>query len=283
MFDILDSGYLGHIGISIFSLKDKKRSSQTYTVPFPMGSFNMPNNSETGSVRLRHKKWAIDFAAMNGGARIIKVDIPKFGHHRYLRGEVVLSALPETESLVTSMSWRRDKNSFRCARRSPCYIAEGVMQFGSSELIFTRGNAWGIFDWNRGVRPRTDVRYWASACGLSGDRQIGFSVGYDSADSEHGTENAFFLDGRLHKLEQVTFNISPANWLEPWHFTSNDKRLTMVFTPNQERIERNRMTFHSITRRQVCGSFSGAVMLDDGTELAFQDITGFAERRKTQF
>jgi hypothetical protein len=220
---------------------------------------------------------------MNGGARIIKVDIPKFGHHRHLRGEVVLSTPPETESLVTNMSWRRDKSSFRCARRSPWYIAEGVMQFGSSELIFTRGNAWGIFDWNRGIRPRSDVRYWASACGLSGNRQTGFSVGYDSADSGYGTENAFFLDGKLHKLEQVTFHISPANWLEPWHFTSNDNRLTMVFTPNQERSERNRMTFHSITRRQVCGSFSGTVILDDGTELAFQDITGFAERRKTQF
>jgi hypothetical protein len=57
----------------------------------------------------------------------------------------------------------------------------------------------------------------------------------------------------------------------------------MTFTPHQERVDRNRMLFFSITRRQVCGFFSGKVILDDGSELEFQNITGFAERRKTRF
>jgi hypothetical protein len=43
------------------------------------------------------------------------------------------------------------------------------------------------------------------------------------------------------------------------------------------------MLFHSLQRRQVCGRFSGAVVLDDGSRFEFQDITGFAERRKTRF
>jgi hypothetical protein len=181
------------------------------------------------------------------------------------------------------MPWRREKNAFRYSRRSPWYIAEGVIQFGTQELIFTRGNAWGIFDWNRGVRPRSDIRYWAAGCGLSGGRQVGFSVGYDTADSGQGTENAFFVDGKLHKLDQVTFQISPANWLIPWHFTSNDNRLEMDFMPNQERVERNSFIFHSLKCRQICGSFSGRVLLDDLSVFEFQNITGFAERRKTQF
>ncbi|MDR2068369.1 MAG: DUF2804 domain-containing protein, partial [Spirochaetaceae bacterium] len=81
----------------------------------------------------------------------------------------------------------------------------------------------------------------------------------------------------------VTFHISPANWLEPWRFTSNDNRLEMTFIPNQERSEHNRVLIHSLKRRQVCGFFSGKVILDDGEELEFQNITGMAERRKTQF
>jgi hypothetical protein len=283
ILEVLDGGYLGYIGVSIISLKDKNRSSQYYTIPFPMGGFDLPRGSDAGSIRIQRRKSNVDFIVMDGGARILKVDIPKFGRHRHLRGEVVLSPPAEAESLVTHMSWREKKNAFWLSRRSPWFVAEGVMQFGSAELIFTKGNAWGIFDWNRGVRPRSDVRYWASGCGLSGDRQVAFSVGYCSADASLGTENAFFVDGKLHKLDQVTFHISPVSWLESWRFTSNNNRLEMTFSPHQERVENNRMGFHFLKRRQVCGSFSGKVTLDDGTEMEFQNITGIAERRRTRF
>jgi hypothetical protein len=55
----------------------------------------------------------------------------------------------------------------------------------------------------------------------------------------------------------------------------------MTFIPIQERIERKRMLFHSLNCRQVFGSFSGKVILDDGTPLEFHDLTGVAERRKS--
>jgi hypothetical protein len=283
ILEVLDDGYLGYMGVSVISLKDRKRVTQYFLRAFPLGGFELPPGSETGAIRYRHKKTGLDFVPMDGGARIIKADIPRFGHHRALRGELVLTEPPAAESLVTNMPWRRDKNAFRYSRRSPWFTVEGVIQFGTAELVFTRGNAWGILDWNRGVRPRGDLRMWAAGCGLAGDRQAGFSIGHSSADASHGTENAFFLDGKLHKLDQVTFHISPSNWMLPWRFTSNDNRLEMVFTPHQERIERNRLLFYSTRRRQLCGFFSGRVILDDGSEMEFQRITGFAERRKTRF
>ncbi|MDR2245747.1 MAG: DUF2804 domain-containing protein [Treponema sp.] len=284
LLEILDGGYLGYAGISIVSLKDKKRSTQIFQTLIPLGSPGLPDSDEGGPVKFQRKKRAnIEFIPMAAGVRLIKVDVPKFGHHCYLRGALVLSPPARAESLVTNMSWRAENNAFVLSRRSPWYIAEGVMQFGTAELIFTKGNAWGILDWNRGSRPRSDVRYWASACGMSGIRQVGFSVGYGSADGSAGTENAFFVDGRLHKLDQVTFHISPANWLDPWRFTGNDNRLEMTFNPHQERVERHRFAFHSLNRRQICGAFSGKVILDDGKELEFRNITGIAERRKTRF
>ncbi|GHT80843.1 hypothetical protein FACS1894130_12460 [Spirochaetia bacterium] len=279
--EVLDDGYLGYIGVSIISLKDKKRSTQTYTLPFPLGGLEMPDRSDRSAVRFKRNKRLIEFTAMEGGARIIRVDFPKFGHHRSLRGEVVLSPLPDAESLVTHQPWPREKDSFALCRRSPWYIAEGVMQFGTSELIFTQGNGWGIFDWSRGCRSRSDTRFWATACGMADEDRIGFSVGYGATDAGLGTENAFFLNGRLHKLDQVTFHINPASWMERWCFSSNDNRLEMTFVPLQERVERTQMLFHSRRRRQVFGSFGGRVVLDDGRPLEFRDLTGFAERSKT--
>jgi hypothetical protein len=281
VFELLDDGYLGYPFMSVVSLKEKKRSTQCSVIPFPRGLFDLPKDSETGSIKFRQKKSFLNFAVMDGGVRIIKADIPRFGHHYSLRGEVVLTPPDGAESLVTHMAWRGSGDAFCYSRRSPWYFAEGVIQFGSSELIFTRGNGWGIFDWTRGVRPRTDLCFWAVGCGQSGGHQAGFSVGYNSADSSLGTENAFFLDGKLHKLDQVTFHIPSGRHL-PWRFTSNDNRLEMIFLLNQERDESHQMFFYSLKRRQLFGSFSGKVILDDGSEFEFEDLSGMAERRKSR-
>ena len=281
--EILDDGYLGYIGMSVLSLLDKKRSTQTWTIPFSLGCFDLPKNSDEGQIKLQGKKYFLNMAIMDGGVRMIKLGIPRFGHHHSVRGQLVLTSPQEAESLVTHMPWRENKLAFRCSRRSPWYTVEGVVLFGTQELVFSKGNSWGIYEWNRGVRPRKDLRFWAAACGQYAERQLGISVGYDSADTTLGTENAFFLDGRIHKLDQVTFQINPSNWLLPWRFTSNDKRLEMTFNPHQERTDNRQMFFYSLKRRQICGTFSGKVILDDGSEFEFENIIGFAERRKTSF
>jgi hypothetical protein len=294
VFEVLDSGFLGRIGISIISFKDRRRSTQVVDNLFSLGRYEMPGTSTSGSVRIREKNAALDFIIMKEGVRIIKVDFKHFGHHRHLRGEVVLSpytpapgpgikkAQSGPESLVTLSAWRNEKKSHRYFCCSPWYITEGVMQFGTAEIFFTQDNAWGIFDWIREARPRRDIHYWACACGIADGKLTGFSLGYGSVDASAGSENAFFVNGRIHKLDQVMFHIPPAEWLEEWSFSSNDGRLQMHFSPSQERHEHRRILIYSIRRRQVFGTFSGRVILDDGSELAFWNISGFAERRKTK-
>jgi hypothetical protein len=281
-----DSGVMGYVGITIILLQEKTRSTQTYTVPFPLGTMGLPDSSETGQTRVQNKKYLVEFTARENGVRIIRVDIPRYGRHRYLRGELVLTPPPDAESMVTHMPWRKDKNAFVLVRRSPWYTVEGVIQFGAQEFVFSPGKGSGLYEWSRGVRPRQDTHFWAGAsgvvCGGSRDgSRFGVTVGYGDADARAGTENAVFCEGKLHKLDQVTFHISPANWMEPWRFTSSDNRLEMVFTPLQQRIERQALLFHSLHRWQLFGSFAGRVILDDGTPLEFSDIFGMAERRKS--
>jgi hypothetical protein len=281
LFEILDDGYIGYLFISVVSLRDKKTLTKTLITPFSLGCFDLPADSESPSIKFRQKNAFVNFAAMDGGVRIIKADIPGFSHNLSLRGEVVLSPPEGAESLYTHMPWRGKRQAFSLLRRSPWFYAEGVIQFGPVKVVFTRGNGWGIFDWSRGVRPRSDISFWAAGCGQVEGRQAGFSVGYNSADSDMGTENAFFLDGRLHKLDKVSFHI-PSERVMPWRFTSNDNRLEMIFEPQQEKDESRQMFFYSYRRRQLFGAFSGKVVLDDGSELDFQDITGIAERRKSR-
>jgi hypothetical protein len=282
IFEIRDDGYLGYMGVTVVSLKEKKRSTQVFQTFFPLGTYEMPSGSLTGAVHYRRKKTLLDFVPMEGNARIIKVDIPKFGR-RSLRGELVLTEPPLAESLICNLPWRYNGNAFRYSRRSPVFLVEGVMQLGTAEIVFSGGSAWGILDWNRGIRPRVDIGLWAAACGNSGGRLVGLSVGNGLIDSSAATENAFFVDGRLHKLDKVNFHIPPANLMSPWRFSSNDNRLEMTFTPFQERADRRQMLFFTMSRRQFYGSFSGKVVLDDGAALDFHSLTGFAERSRTRF
>ena len=283
IFEIRNDGYLGHLGITVISMRERKHSTHVFQALLPLGSFKMPSGSHSGAIRYRRKKLILDFVPMESQARIIKADIPKFGHNHSLRGELVLTEPAFAESLVCNVPWRNDKKAFRYSRRSPWYTVEGVIQFGSVEIIFARGNSWGIFEWSRAIRPTTDISYWASSCGSKDGRVISFSVGHGLFDSSACTENACFVDGRIHKLDQVAFHISPGNWLSPWNFTSNDNRLEMVFTPQQERIDYRQALFHSAIRRQFFGSFSGKVILDDDSVMDFQNIAGFAEQVKTRF
>ena len=283
VFEIRDDGWLGCIAVTIVSLRDKKRTTQVFETLLPLGTYNMPNSSKTGSAGWRKKKTHLDLINMENGFRIIKADISKFGHNRSMRCAVVLSEPEDSQLLVTSQPWRNNKYSFRYSCCSPCLIAEGVIQLGSSEIVFSKGHAWGIFDWYRSARPKADIRYWAAACGMSDGRQLGFCIGYSWADFSLGTENGFFVDGILHKLDQVTFHIPLSNWLSPWRFTSNDNRLEMMFYPDQERIDRSRYFLYTSARRQLFGFFSGKVLLDDGSVVEFFNLTGFAERCKTRF
>jgi len=284
-FELRDDGWLGYMGVTVASRREKKRSTSAIQSLLPLGSFGLPPSSQSGQARYRRRGAALDFVPMEGGARIIRADIPRTGDSRGIRGELVLTE-PEggaSESIVCNLPWRSDGSAFRCSRRSPWYTAEGVVQFGTTEIVFAKGNSWGVFDWGRGVRPRADTRYWACACGLgAGGRLVGFSVGHGCEDASCGTENAFFADGRLHKLDQITFHIPPADWLSPWSFTSNDNRLEMTFSPRQQRSDGGRALFHSFARRQFFGSFSGRAVLDDGCEVSFSNVTGFAERVKTR-
>jgi len=286
VFEVRDDGLLGHMCVSVAFRRDGKRSTKTVRTLLPLGAYRLPADSEGEPLRYRRAGTTLDFVPREGGIRILRAEIPRFGSSGSLRGELVLGP-PEagsgTESLFCNQGWPGNPAAFRFLRCSPWYSVEGVVQLGHTELVFAKGGSWGVFDWRRGVRPRFDLGRWACAAGSSGSRQIGLCVGHGGGDSSAGTENAFFVDARLHKLERVTFSIPSGGSPSPWQISGDDGRLRMTFAPRQERRERQSFLYHSLSRRQFFGTFSGSVVLDDGTSLDFDQLSGFAERSKLRF
>ncbi|GHV84100.1 hypothetical protein AGMMS50212_14400 [Spirochaetia bacterium] len=281
MFEAFDGGFSGHLSFIAVSLLDKKKSEKIENINFPMGTLNLPKESST--ISIKQKQILFEVIILERGNRILKVDIPEIKGHSNLRGEVVLSEPPNAQEFVSNSRWRGEKNSFQLLQCSPWYSVEGVIQFENTPIVFNQNRACGIYYTNRIGRPKRDFHYWAAACGYQNDRLIGFNIGYGLADSSTGSENAFFVNGHIHKLGEVTFKISTSSWLDPWRFTSSDKRIEMTFIPCEMSVHKRYILFYSLRSVQVFGFFSGEAVLDDGSVIQFRNITGMTERKKTRY
>jgi hypothetical protein len=274
-FEAQDGGWWAGVRLTAVSIRDRRIASHFIDMPFS-------DVGESGGLRLSRKKNQFDFLIRPSGARIIRADIPQFTNRVSLRCEFVLTRrFPTAESLVSLSPWRGKKYAWQFLGRTCGLVVEGVAQLGNSKIVLSRQNAWGIFDWNRSGRPGRDTHYWAAATGMRYGDLCGLTVGFGLAESSTGTENAFFLNGRAHKLSQVTFHITPSDWLLPWRFTSDDNRLEMTFTPLASDIFSMRSFGRYCKTRVFYGFFSGRVKLDDGSDFTFRNLTGVAERRRT--
>ena len=283
VFELRDDGFFGSMTVTLVSLRGKKHGTHFFHSLLPLGSYAMPGDSRSGHVRYRRGGVLLDFAAMQGGSRIIRIDIPRSGGRRGVRGELVLSE-PDggrAQSIVCNQGWQGEAGAFRYSRCSPWYTPEGVVQLGTTEIVFARGNSWAVFDWSRGSRPRADTCRWVCGCGLSGGRLVGFSIGHGSEDGADA--NALFVDGKLHKLDRVSFRTPSSPQFSPWYFSEKAGHLAMEFSPQDWHRDRWQFLFHSSARRQFFGSFSGRAILENGREISFGNISGFAEFAKTVF
>ena len=94
-------------------------------------------------------------------------------------------------------------------------------------------------------------------------------------------------DGKIHKLEQVHFEIpekdGKEDYLSPWVFTSSDGRFEMKFEPIMDRSSKTDLLVICSDQHQVFGRFSGTVILDDGRKLEIDHLTGFAEKVRNKW
>ena len=92
------------------------------------------------------------------------------------------------------------------------------------------------------------------------------------------TENVLFYNGRVHKLDDITFHIPEDSYMKPWTFTSSDGRFEMDFEPVLDRAAK--IDFKAIVsdQHQVFGRMRGHAVLDDGTVLDVRDMLCFAEK-----
>ena len=95
-------------------------------------------------------------------------------------------------------------------------------------------------------------------------------------------------DYEAHKLDQVSFNIPRGaggreQYLEPWTFTSSDRRFEMAFQPILDRKALTSLGILMSDQHQVFGNAAGIARLDDGSAIELRHFLGFAEKVRNKW
>lgn len=274
---VADNGYVGFVGVSWMDFGARTAVNFGGGKALPMGSMRLPPSADTGNVTGIHPRVSARFHHEPGGRRLV-IDAPQFDDGRGLAGEIWLDQ-PADDRMVIATPFPGKPTAFYYNQKINCMPARGEIAVGGRVVAFDPASAFAVLDWGRGVWTYDNTWYWGSASGLFGGRRFGFNIGYGFGDTSAATENMLFVDGKAHKLADVTFHLPVgAPDSARWRFSSSDGRFEMTFKPIVDRADKIDIGVFTTDQHQVFGRFSGAVGLDDGSQLTVTDLIGFAEK-----
>ncbi len=277
---VADLGYAGNVFVYTLDFTSGDLYEEGLVIPLGRGMC-LPRNSLSGETSFANRQASLRFQA-DGEARRIFVDWPAYHDGRGIKAELALSCPPKHESLTIVIPIGQKR--FYYNRKVNCLPAQGYIHYGDWREQVHPNESLGSLDWGRGVWEYRSFWNWASASGFLPDgRTIGLNLGRGFGDLSRATENCVILDGRIHKLEQVSFDYHSPDYMRPWRFTDNEGRLELTFTPFCERVARTNLGLIFSEVHQMFGRYTGQARLDDGQVVELRDLIGFAEEHHARW
>jgi Domain of unknown function (DUF2804), N-terminal/Domain of unknown function (DUF2804), C-terminal len=277
---IADLGYAGNIFVYILDFESKELHEEGLVVPFSSG-VRLPRDSQAGESSYSGKGVSLKFQKQPTN-RQIYVDWPSFHGGRGCHAEINLSCPPDHESMtiVVPIEGKR----FYYNRKINCLPAEGELRYGEVHENINPKNSLGSLDWGRGVWTYKSFWNWASASGFLPDgRSVGLNLGCGFGDLSAATENCLILEGRVHKLENVSFDYDQRDYRKPWKFSDSEGRLELHFEPFVERVAQTDLKLIYSEVHQMFGCYHGRVVSDEGKEVEIANLIGFAEEHHARW
>lgn len=274
-FTICDAGYIGLLSVSLLNLKEEWEHTETILTPFPMGRFHLPRTSESGNTIYRDKRLHLGYFVKEG-KRQIHCRFKNFWKGKPFSCDIELEQ-PAMDTMVIATPWKEKKTAFYYNQKINCMPAGGRMTYDGRSYTFSPETDFGTLDWGRGVWTYDNRWYWGTGSGSVNGKPFGFNIGYGFGDTSAASENVIFYEGKVHKIDDVTFHIPKDSYLKPWTFTSSDGRFEMDFVPVLDRAARTSAGIIETDQHQVFGRISGKAVLDDGTVLEVKDMMCSAE------
>ncbi|MFD5224104.1 DUF2804 domain-containing protein [Microbacterium sp. NPDC058342] len=244
--------------------RETERTWHRSVTNIPSRGVQLPPSAEQGPSRARAKDLVIDIDELPEGTRL-RAHIPGVELD-------VIAALPAGhERLAVVVPWSSTR--FQYTVKDVARPASGTVVLDG---IAHELDGWAVLDHGRGRWPY-DIRWnWGAGSGHSHGRTIGIQVGGRWTDGTGSTENAFLVDGRLHKIRaELDWQYDIADWRQPWRVTGGG--LEALFTPVYDKVTRTNLGILSSSTDQCFGDWSGTFRTAAGELIAFEGVFGWAE------
>lgn len=233
----------------------------------PARGVQLPPSLDAGPVRARAGALRIEIDPVDGGTRV-RAAAPDVAFD-------VVAALPTGhERLGVVVPWSDTR--FQYTVKDVARPASGTLTIAGETFDVPKGRSWAVLDHGRGRWPY-DVRWnWGAGSGRSYGRVIGIQLGGRWTEGTGVSENAFFVDGRLHKIHgEVGWDYRIDEWRRPWVVTGGG--LEASFEPFYDKVTRTNLGIVASSTDQCFGHWSGTFRTAEGEAIPFDHVFGFAE------
>lgn len=238
------------------------QSFYRYSCKQPFNYRNRVNlTPDEGEWYLKHGKNSFRMHAKNH-TRHLEIDLAN--------GEQVNLSLLEQHTNPLRLCTRTGINGWTYTQKNAGLMVNGELScsLGKVNLDRTLGN----YDWSAGFMRHETFWNWASLGGKSQEHGL-FGINVSAGVNETSfNENCYWLAGKRHQLNSVSFIYSRQNLSALWKIHSADGRLNLSFTPFGAHRERVNAIFLASNFQQLFGQFSGSLLLADGRTLHIEEV-----------
>ncbi|MEV6162090.1 DUF2804 domain-containing protein [Streptomyces sp. NPDC052052] len=260
--------YAGVHGIYVLDRSTGRELSKDAVTPLARG-VRMPERSGAGTASVRGGGVTIELVQHPVGTTVtatapgirLDVEVPLPDGH---------------ESLGVVVPWSRHR--FQYTVKDLGRPVRGLLTLGTERIPISETDSFAVLDHGRGKWPYSVTWNWAAGCAPGRAVQLGGKW----TDGTGSTENALFVDGRLHKIgDELEWTYDRSDWLRPWRISG--PRVEAAFHPFHEKIARTSLGVVAGETHQCFGHFTGRARADDGTWVELDGLTGWAEEARNRW
>ena len=194
------------------------------------GKLDMPCSSKNGDVTFTDTRVGMNFSN-TALRRYIRCEFVNFCKDKNLYINISLEDTID-ESLNVLMPFKGHQRDFYLKRFLPCMRASGVVRCGGAEYTLNADDTYAFLDWQRYRCHDKAYYHGLYANGLLDDStSFALCLAGGLGNPAFGSENCYFLDGKLHKLASVKAEGSEERPDKPWRFTAGSKAMELTFRP----------------------------------------------------